>query len=506
MKRIFLLLLLSITSVLFLTAQEKKERVELKHGAHRIGKRSDAAMDHWRDYKVGQFIHWGIYAIPGGYWEGKKTNRAAEWIRDWYEVDESGKRSGSPKFNGKPFTEIYDNFYKEFNPVDFDAKVWAKMAKQMGAKYMIFTTKHHDGFCMWPSKYTDYTIANTPYKKDIMREIVDAYNAEGIDIVFYFSVMDWHHPGYMGGVPKTDEQKKKYEEFKTFTRNQLVELITDYPTAKGLWFDGTWDASWVKEAEWADNLEKELMAINPDLIIGSRFRADETGKRHIDANGDIIGDYYQYWERKLPNKYDIVKEYDWEAVMTILPNNWGYIKDWSGYYQKTTDDLIEMLVRTAAYDGNFVLNFGPDGKGDFRPEEKALAKEIGEWMAKNGEAIYGTRHAGLDKPGWGYYTKKGNKLYMTVFNRPVNNKLRIEIPLTMDMKPVKATILENGQEITVERIPLGLDRDIQNPANNFAFYDVLLPAGYTSAQPFSIALTVEGSKVKADETIQKAYQ
>lgn len=499
------LLLLSLLFTLFLPAQETKQRVQLKHGAHRIGKRTDAAMDHWRDYGLGQFIHWGVYAIPGGYWEGQKTNRAAEWIRDWYVKGEDGKNK-PPVFGGKPFTEIYDNLYKQFNPVDFDAKTWAKMAKQMGVKYMIFTTKHHDGFCMWPSKYTGYTIANTPYKKDIMKEIIDAYNAEGIDIVLYFSIIDWNHPGYRSGIPKTDEEKIKYEEFKTFTRNQLVELLTDYPTTKGLWFDGTWDAAWKQEAAWTDSLETELRNMIPGIVIGSRFRADENGKRHRDTNGDIIGDYYQYWERKLPNKYDIVKDYDWEAVMTILPNNWGYIKDWDGYYAKTSDDLIEMMVRTVSFDGNFVLNFGPDGKGDFRPEEKALSKEIGEWMSKNGEAIYGTRYAGIDKPGWGYYTIKDSKLYMIVFNKPVNNKLRIEIPLTMDLTPVTAKLLDGNQSIPVERVPLGLDRDVDNPENNFTFYEVTLPADYSSSKPFTVVLEIENSKVDADKTIQKAYQ
>lgn len=503
MKTRLLFLLLTIS--LALPAQELKERVPLKHGAHRIGKRNDAAMDHWRDYGLGQFIHWGIYAIPGGYWEGKKTNSASEWIRSWRVKGEDGQ-SSSPVFGGKTFTEIYDNLYKQFNPVDFDAKTWAKMAKQMGAKYMIFTTKHHDGFCMWPSKYTDYTIANTPYKKDRMKEIIDAYNAEGIDIILYFSIIDWNHPGYRGGVPKTDEEKAKYEEFKTFTKNQLMELLTNYPSIKGLWFDGTWDAAWVKEAEWADALETEMRDMIPGFVIGSRFRPDENGKRHKDTNGDIIGDYYQYWERKLPNKYEIVKNYDWESVMTILPNNWGYVKDWDGYYAKTADDLIEMIVRTVSFDGNFVLNFGPDGNGDFRPEEKELSKEVGKWMDKNGEAIYGTRYAGIDKPGWGYYTQKGDNLYMIVFNKPVNNKLRIEIPLSVDMKPISAKLLEGNEIVPVERVAIGLDRDADNPENNFAFYQIQLPDNYSPTQPFTIAVKTESSKTKADPTIQKAYQ
>ncbi|HCC52096.1 MAG TPA: alpha-L-fucosidase, partial [Porphyromonadaceae bacterium] len=220
---------------------EKNERIPLKHGAHRTGRRTDADMQRWREYGLGQFIHWGVYAIPGGVWNGKTYTGASEWIRSWKEM---------PK-------DVYDNLYKQFNPTRFDAKRWAKQAKEMGARYMIFTTKHHDGFCMWPSKYTDYTVAHSPYKKDIVKEMVDAYTAEGIDVYLYFSIIDWSHPGYLsggninspqvkrafqsgGGVNpfETKEKEEKYEEFKAFTRNQLLELLDNYPAIKGLWFDG----------------------------------------------------------------------------------------------------------------------------------------------------------------------------------------------------------------------------------------------------------------------------
>ncbi len=132
--------------------------IPLKHGSDHPGKRTDEAMNRWRSHGLGQFIHWGVYAIPGGEWNGKTYSGAAEWIRVWKELPNAD----------------YDNLYKQFNPTDFDAKKWAKQAKDMGAGYMIFTTKHHDGFCLWPSKYTDYTIANTPYKKDIVKQVVVA--------------------------------------------------------------------------------------------------------------------------------------------------------------------------------------------------------------------------------------------------------------------------------------------------------------------------------------------
>ena len=165
--------------------------IPLKHGSDHPGKRTDADMERWRGYGLGQFIHWGVYAIPGGEWNGKTYNGAAEWIRAWREF---------PR-------EEYDNLYKQFNPTGFDAKAWARMAKKMGAGYLIFTTKHHDGFCLWPSRYTDYTVAHTPYQKDIVGQVVDAYTAEGIDVYLYFSIMDWNQGGGLYQPPKNEEER-----------------------------------------------------------------------------------------------------------------------------------------------------------------------------------------------------------------------------------------------------------------------------------------------------------
>lgn len=393
----------------FSTSQ--RSSIYLKYGAHRIGKRQDADMERWRNYGLGQFIHWGVYAIAGGHWNGKYYPGAAEWIRSWNEM---------PK-------EDYDNLYKQFNPTKFDAKAWAKQAKQMGARYVIFTTKHHDGFCLWPSKYTNYTIAASPYKKDIVKDVVDAYNKEGIDVYLYFSIIDWNYPGYRDSL-KTEEDRKAYESFKTFTANQLKELLTTYPKIKGLWFDGTWDQAWVQQFKFTDSLEKELRIIHPGLIIGSRFRADEYGRRHFDSNGDLIGDYEQGWERKIPRSIEDVHGNDWDCVMTVPENQWGYHSEWRGHV-KTSVELIEMIARSVSLDGNFVLNFGPDGQGAIRNEETKLAKEIGDWMKTNQEAIYDCDYAGFAKQDWGYITKnnKTGKYYLIVFNIPVNGLLRLKL-------------------------------------------------------------------------------
>jgi alpha-L-fucosidase len=452
----------------------KKEPVPLKHGAHRIGKRTDADMAKWRAYGLGQFIHWGLYSILEGKYNGKYYNGAAEWIRSWKEVPNAS----------------YDSLNTKFNPATFNAAAWAKMAKQMGVKYLTFTTKHHDGFCLWPSKYTDYTIESSPYKKDIVKEVVDAYTKEGIDVYLYFSIMDWHHPDWRYDL-KTKEDSVAFDRFKLFTKNQLTELLQRYPQTKGLWFDGTWDNSWKKSGAFTDSLEQYLKSLVPGLIIGSRLRADEKGNRHVDANGELMGDYEQGWERKIPKTYADVHGNDWDCVMTIPENGWGYAEKWMGHW-KTTNELIEMTAQCVSLGGNFVVNFGPKADGTFRKEEIANAKEIGDWMKINNEAIYNCEHAGWEKQDWGYYTKKRGeeKVYMIVFNVPVSGSLKI--------KPSANSLLENAYMLESPTQKLSLEK------LDYGASFIHLPKGKAFTKPFVIVLETKPVKQKQGETEPKA--
>ena len=213
-------------------AQQPSREIPLKYGATNIGKRQDDAMKRFRNNRLGEFIHWGLYAIPGGEWKGKVYNGAAEWLKSWAKV---------------PAADWLE-LMRQWNPVKFDARQWARMAKEMGVKYVKITTKHHEGFCLWPRQYSQYTVAQTPYRKDILGELVKAYNDEGIDVHFYFSVMDWSHPDYRYEII-SKEDSIAFSRFLTFTDHQLKELATRYPTVKDFWFDGTWDAS-IKKNGW----------------------------------------------------------------------------------------------------------------------------------------------------------------------------------------------------------------------------------------------------------------
>ncbi|MHA7109287.1 alpha-L-fucosidase [Sunxiuqinia elliptica] len=459
MKKYILIVVLSILTIAGAMAQDIKKDVE--YGQYNGLPRQDQAMQKWRENRFGQFIHWGLYAIPGGIWEGKTYPYASEFLR------------GSAKIA----TSTWDSLIYQFDIPKYNPKEWAAIAKNMGVKYVTITTKHHEGFCLWPSEYTDFDIENTPYKKDLLREFVDAYTAVGIDVNFYYSVLDWHHPDWRYDI-KSDEDRAAFERLKQFTKNQLVELVTRYPEVKGLWFDGTWDNSWKKSGQFSYELEKLLKNKRPGLIVNSRMRADEHGSRHFDSNGILMGDYESGYERRLPNPTDKeVLTRDWECCMTIPENQWGYHKDWSISHVKSPLELIEMLVQCTSQNGNFLLNFGPMGNGDIRPEEREVAKEIGEWMKVNSEAIYGCGPADLEKQDWGYYTynEKNGKVYMTVFNNPVLGKYKIRLPKSHTLKKA-SLITKQVESLEIKQI---------SPTDYF-----IIPDKINNKKPFVIILEI----------------
>lgn len=297
MKRILITVIVLVVSLQTISAQGKT----LKYGAQTTVRRTDSAMAKWRANRLGQFIHWGLYAIPGGVWNGKTYAYAAEFLKSSAHLSSA----------------TWDSLIYAFNPVKFDAKAWAKMDKAMGVKYMTITTKHHEGFCLWPSKYSDFTVANTPFKRDILQELVDAYTAEGIDVNFYYSVLDWHHPDWRYDL-KSEADSIAFARYLDFAKNQLAELAQRYPKVKGFWFDGTWDKSVMKNGKWTYEVEVMLKQLIPGAIVNSRLRADDYGKRHRDSNGELMGDYESGYERRLPSPYDTsVLKTDWEACMTI---------------------------------------------------------------------------------------------------------------------------------------------------------------------------------------------
>ncbi len=366
----------------------------------------DDRMEWWREARFGMFIHWGLYAIPAGEWNGQ-TNHA-EWIRTTAEIP----------------LDTYDEFLPEFNPVKFDADAWVKMAKEAGMKYITITSKHHDGFALYDSKVSDYDVMSTPFQRDILKELAEACRKADIKLCFYHSIMDWHHPDYL---PRRSWEKERSAEgaefprFVDYMKSQLKELLTEYGDIGVLWFDGEWEDTWTHE----DGVElyDYVRSFQSDIIINNRVDKGRQGMQGLTAEGDFRGDFGTP-EQEIPDMG--LPGIDWESCMT-MNDHWGYNKNDDNW--KTTEDLIQKLSDIASKGGNFLLNIGPKADGTFPQESIDRLKAIGSWMKVNGESIYGTSASPFEHLSWGRVTQKevpsGTRLYLHVFDWPNDGKLRL---------------------------------------------------------------------------------
>jgi alpha-L-fucosidase len=385
-------------------------------------RRTDAAMDHWRADRFGIMIHWGVYAIPGGWWNGQEVHGAAEWIKAFAKI---------PKAD-------YDGLLGQFNPTNYNPQAWAKLFKAAGAKYVVITTKHHDGFCLWNSKFTDYDISSTPGKNDLLKPLAEALRAEGIDVGFYYSIIDWHHPDYRASL-KTEEDKVAYARYIQYMKNQIKELLTEFGPVTTLWFDGRWDPAYKTNPQIGKDLEAYCRSLSPGLVLGDRVRAY-----------DSVADYDSGFERRLPKTQP---DTDWESCMTMTENSWGYHASWSGAGWKTPRYLCELLSRSSAMSGNFLVNIGPRADGTIRSEETLRLERMGRWLAVNGEAIYGTvAGPALELPDGIYTTRKGNRIFVHIYRWPDTDKLKLKglaITSAAMLTPngSKPVIVENGDTL-----------------------------------------------------------
>lgn len=360
----------------------------------------------WREARFGMFIHWGLYAIPAGEWNGE-TNHA-EWIRTTAQIP----------------LEEYDRFLNEFNPVDFDATAWVKMAKEAGMKYIVITSKHHDGFCLFDSEYTGFDVMSTPFKRDILKELSDACHKEGIKICWYHSIMDWHHPNYLprrGWETSRSNEGASMDRYIEYMKNQLSELVGNYGEVGVLWFDGEWEGTWTHEH--GRELYHYVKNLQPNIIINNRVDKGRSGMAGLTREGGYMGDFGTP-EQEIPETG--LPGVDWESCMT-MNDHWGYNKH--DTHWKSTGDLIRKLVDIASKGDNFLLNVGPKADGTFPEESVIRLREIGKWMKANGESIYGTTASPFQHLTWGRCTQKKTEdrhlLYMHVFHWPEENILRI---------------------------------------------------------------------------------
>ena len=385
----------------------------------------DSHMEWWRDARYGMFIHWGLYSIPGGEWNGKDYGKemggaSAEWLMNSAKI---------------PKKEYRETFAPQFNPTDFNAEEWVSLAKASGMKYILITSKHHDGFALFDTEASDYDVFDaTPFDRDIIKELADECARQDMKFgVYYSQSKDWYHRRGQGR-PGTLSN----EDYLELVETQLGELLSNYGEISVLWFDV--GGNNVIEANAQGARVRELQ---PNAVICGRLYS-----RSVPKAQQKYADFISLPDRTIASSRILE---DAETCMTMR-DNWGFDKDDDNW--KSTKDIIERMVLSAARGVNFLLNVGPTPEGTLTPEEIERIKEIGEWMALNGKSIYGTTYAPVDFDfPWGAMTQKGQTLYLHVMNWSPD---ALEFNGIVG-KPVKATFLAdpNGRELTIEYDPQG---------------------------------------------------
>jgi alpha-L-fucosidase len=340
----------------------------------------------FQDAKFGLFVHWGVYSVLAD----------GEWVMNNKKI---------------PIAE-YETLPARFNPTEFDPAEWVALVKAAGMKYITITSKHHDGFAMYDSKLSDWDIVDrTPYKKDVLKLLADECRKQDVKLFFYYSQLDWHHPDYFprgrtGAGYTGRAESGDWFRYIDYMDGQLKELLTNYGPIGGIWFDGMWDKP---DADWRlPQTYRVIHDAQPATLVGSNHH-----------KAPIAGEDFQMFEKDLPGANTAgfntteIGALPLETCETIN-GAWGYNANDKRF--KSTKELIHYLVRAAGYNANFLLNIGPMPNGKIQPEFVQRLKEVGAWLEKNGEAIYGTRSGPLTPRPWGVTTRKGNKVYLHVLN------------------------------------------------------------------------------------------
>lgn len=333
----------------------------------------DKRMEWWRNARFGMFIHWGPYAIPAGIHNGKPVDGIGEWIMNNAHI---------------PIKE-YEVFSKQFDPKKFNADEWAIIMKDAGMKYVVITSKHHDGFCLWDSKVSEYDIIDfSPYKKDILKELSKACKKQGIKFGVYHSIMDWHHPDAQSiNYPEYNNASKPggNPNFPSYLENylkpQMRELVDDYDV-EIMWFDGEWIDEFTHDQ--GKELYQYVRSLKPSILINNRVDKGRQGMQGMNkADADYAGDFGTPEQEILEGSSAL----DWESCMT-MNDTWGFKKN--DHNWKSAQTLVHNLIDVAAKGGNYLLNVGPTAEGLIPEPSVERLKAVGEWLQTNSEAIYNT--------------------------------------------------------------------------------------------------------------------
>lgn len=380
-----------------------------------------ASRKEFQDMKFGMFIHWGIYSELG----------AGEWVMHERKI---------------PY-DSYKRLASFFRPDDFDAKAWVALAKAAGMKYITITSRHHDGFSMFKTKASPYNIVDaTPYHKDPLMELAKECEKQGIELHFYYSLLDWGRPDYAFGHPIVNGAPEggDWDSYINFMKTQLTELITNYPGVKGIWFDGEWER---RTVNWHfDEIYPLIHKLNPAVLIGNNH--------HL---APLVGEDFQMFEKDLPGGN--TTGFSSESKVSALPlescetinNSWGFNIADNSY--KSVREIVDYLVNDAGRNANFLLNIGPMPNGKIQPEFVDTLTKVGEWMKKNGESIYGTRGNVTAPQPWGVLTSKEKTLYVHILSSPGQNYVFIP---ALKQKVAGAALLNGGATLKFKQQAEGL--------------------------------------------------
>lgn len=379
----------------------------------------------FQDRKFGMFIHWGASSVLGD----------GEWVMENHGINK----------------DDYKKLIKLFNPIDFDAAKWVSTAKSAGMKYIVFITRHHDGFSNWDTKYSDWKITNTPYKKDPLKLLAAECKKQGIELGLYYSTLDWSRNDYPYETGRTGQkagrtQKSNYAAYLEFMKNQLTELLTNYGTISCIWFDGHWDqtnpegsADRSSRVDWKYNEIYGLIhKLQPNCMIGNNH--------HLDP---INGEDFQMFEQDLPGQNTAGLNYQSASVLPLescitMNDSWGFrITD---HHFKTKNQIIRTLVGAAGRNTNLLLNVGPMPNGEIGKEFTDTLALVGKWTKQFGHTIYGTRGGPMIPEKWGVTTQDAKHVYLHIFEK--TDKDSITIPGNYDPDNVK--LLNNGLKISAK--------------------------------------------------------
>lgn len=421
-------LLLAFLPVLFFTTVVAQDYVQpvpdYTPTAQNIEQRNQ-----FQNMKFGLFIHWGIYSVLGD----------GEWVMH---------NKNIPYNNYKRLADF-------FNPQEFNAKEWVQLAKAAGMKYITITSRHHDGFSMFNTAATTYNIVQaTPYHKDPLMELAKECEKEGIELHFYYSLLDWGRPDYGFGKPIVNHAPANtdWNSYINFMKTQLTELITKYPNVTGIWFDGHWERT---EVNWHYNeLYSLIHQLNPKILIGNNH--------HL---APMKGEDFQMFEKDLPGENTTgfsggskIGELPLETCETIN-NSWGFNINDNHY--KSVKQIVHYLVNAAGRNANFLLNVGPMPNGKIQPEFVDTLTKVGEWMKQYGETIYDTRGKIIAPQPWGVVTQKGNILYAHILNGVKGDYVFIP---GLKQKISKANLFGNSGTLKFKQQPEGVFVYLPNTA------------------------------------------